>query len=72
MDYDGVMGVPITFLQYYNPSQFEIIGLAADIRYDDECFIKGNPTYLDDKHKQFMGMVLNGKPTYARILIKRI
>lgn len=72
MDYDGVMGVPITFLQYYNPKQFEIIGLAADKRYDDECFIKGNPTYLDDKHKQFMGMVLNGKPTYARILIKRI
>ncbi len=25
MDYDGVMGVPITFLDKYNPSQFEII-----------------------------------------------
>lgn len=25
IDYDGVMGVPITFLQYYNPKQFEII-----------------------------------------------
>lgn len=25
MDYDGIMGVPITFLDKYNPSQFEII-----------------------------------------------
>ena len=27
MDYEGVMGVPITFLNYHNPDQFEIIGL---------------------------------------------
>lgn len=27
MDYDGVMGVPVTFLDNYNPNQFEIIGL---------------------------------------------
>lgn len=26
-DYDGVMGVPITFLDKYNPEQFEIIGI---------------------------------------------
>ena len=26
-DYYGVMGVPITFMQYYNPNQFIIIGL---------------------------------------------
>jgi len=26
MDYDGVMGVPITFMDKYNPSQFEILG----------------------------------------------
>lgn len=26
MDYDGVMGVPITFLDKYNPQQFEIVG----------------------------------------------
>ena len=25
-DYDGVMGVPITFLDKYNPDQFEIVG----------------------------------------------
>ncbi len=27
MDYDGIMGVPVTFLDNYNPEQFEIIGL---------------------------------------------
>lgn len=27
MDYDGVIGVPVTFLDNYNPNQFEIIGL---------------------------------------------
>lgn len=26
-DYEGVMGVPITFLDKYNPEQFEILGL---------------------------------------------
>lgn len=26
-DYDGVMGVPITFLDKYNPEQFEIVGI---------------------------------------------
>ena len=26
-DYDGVMGVPITFLQKYCPEQFEILGI---------------------------------------------
>ena len=26
-DYDGIMGVPITFMDKYNPEQFEIIGI---------------------------------------------
>ena len=28
-DYDGMMGVPITFLDKYNPDQFEILGIRA-------------------------------------------
>ena len=72
MDYEGVMGVPITFLDKYCPTQFEIIGLAADKRDKCELFIKGAPTYLDDKHKKFVGLVLNGKATYARIIIKKV
>lgn len=28
-DYDGIMGVPITYLDKHNPEQFEILGLAC-------------------------------------------
>lgn len=69
MDFDGIMGVPITFLDKYCPEQFEIIGLCADKRNDIECFIKASEYYLDEKHKKFVGLVVNGKATYARILI---
>ena len=27
VDYEGAMGVPITFLDKYNPSQFQILGI---------------------------------------------
>jgi hypothetical protein len=30
-DYSGVMGVPITFLDKYNPKQFEIIGMCENL-----------------------------------------
>ncbi len=55
MDYDGVMGVPITFLDKYNPEQFEIIGL--------DRYVEDNPNY---GHR----FKLNGKETYARIILK--
>ena len=29
-DYDGVMGVPITFMDKYNPEQFEIVGMCEN------------------------------------------
>jgi hypothetical protein len=74
MDYKGVMGVPITFVDKYNPDQFEIIGLANDKRELDDAFVQGNEIYLDDQHKKFVGMVLNEnnklRATYARILIR--
>jgi hypothetical protein len=71
VDYDGEMGVPITFLDKHNPEQFEIIGLAADKRDPDPVFIKGTPLYLDEQHKSYLGMAVHGKATYARIIIKR-
>ena len=55
-DYYGVMGVPITFLDKYNPSQFEILGL--------DRYVDNNPNY---GHR----FNLNGKEIYARVLIKR-
>ena len=41
-DYDGVMGVPITFLDKYNPEQFEIIKFRKgdddkDLSINGEC-----------------------------------
>jgi len=70
IDYCGFMGVPITFLDKYNPEQFEIIGLANDKREKDDAFIQATPFNLDAQHKNFVGFVVNGKATYARIVIK--
>ena len=53
---NGVMGVPITFLDRYNPDQFIIIGL--------DRYVSDNPRY---GHR----FKVNGRETYARILIKR-
>ena len=64
-DYDGCMGVPITFLDKYNPEQFEILGLAASAGYKPE--IVGIP-FLGDKDAR---PLINGKNTYARIFIRR-
>lgn len=64
MDFKGVMGVPITFLDKYNPDQFEILGLSASAGYDKE--IVGIP-FLGNKDAR---PLINGKNTYARVFIK--
>jgi hypothetical protein len=54
MDYDGVMGVPITFVDKYNPKQFEILGVANSARWIGyKCLT-----------------LIQGKKIYNRILIK--
>lgn len=61
VDYDGKIGVPITFLDKYNPEQFEIIdGLN---RYS----ILDGPT--EETKGKYLAQV-NGKPTYVRVVIK--
>lgn len=57
MDYQGAMGVPITFLDKYSPSQFEILGLANNVRsigFDCKTIINGRPVYnrIIIKHKK--------------------
>ena len=42
MDYEGIMGVPITFLDKYNPSQFEIIGIGNGGELGVLCGISSN------------------------------
>lgn len=55
-DYFGVMGVPITFLDKYNPEQFEIVGMLN---------AGNNPGY------DFEKPVLNGRVIFTRLLIRR-
>jgi len=61
-DYKGVMGVPVTFLDKYNPEQFEILG-NSNVRGEREHLMNGVKCASDCTY-------INGKPQYARILIK--
>ena len=60
-DYDGVMGVPITFLDKYCPKQFEIVGNADDKDYYPIVF-----GYYDRR------IAINGKQPFKRIFIKKV
>ena len=62
MDYDGVMGVPISFLDKYCPTQFEIVGLTSSSRECTYGQVIGNTTTR---------AMIGGKKIYARILIRR-
>jgi DNA-cytosine methyltransferase len=55
-DYDGIMGVPITFLKYHNGSQFEIVGEA---------------NHGSDNEFDLFKPKINGKALFKRILIRR-
>lgn len=55
-DYDGVMGVPITYLDKHNPDQFEIIGIDR---------------YVEDNPIPGRRFTILGKEIYARILIRK-
>lgn len=62
-DYDEIMAVPITFLDKYNPEQFEILS-SNDYRKNDQVPFKAHGLIKDKDGS------INGKPTYVRILIK--
>ena len=54
-DYNGIMGVPITFLEYYNPEQFKILGIANSARW----------IYYEVK------TIINNKKIYNRLIIQK-
>ncbi|MCY3936419.1 MAG: adenine-specific methyltransferase EcoRI family protein [Chloroflexi bacterium] len=62
-DYDGAMGVPISFLDKHNPEQFEIIS-ANDLRLNDRVPFKKH-SLIKDKEGS-----IDGKPKYVRIVIR--
>lgn len=57
-DYDGVMGVPVTFLDKYCPEQFEIVGATQRGCHDKFLDIKKYDDYLEMKQ--------NGEPTGSK------
>ena len=59
-DYDGLMGVPVTFLSKYCPEQFELVGHDHDLTGDGGAGISDG---------QF---ICNGKNVYKRVLIKLV
>ena len=68
-DYDGVMGVPITFLDKYNPDQFEILGIGLDLA-DMNVIRKrmgklnGGPRLYIEKNGELVRL-------YERILVRK-
>ena len=56
MDYNGFMGVPITFIDKYNPEQFEIIGI--------------DRVLVEEATGKVTRFRIDGKEIYARIIIK--
>ena len=63
-DYDGVMGVPITYLDKHNPEQFEILD-ATDFIIRDQAPKKPHGL-IKDKDGSVKGRIV-----YARILIRK-
>lgn len=64
-DYDGVMGVPITFLSKYNPEQFEIVGCT-------ESEGKGFSNGLWNASSKVAQPLLHGERKYKRLFIIKI
>ena len=57
IDYKWIMWVPITFLNKYNPEQFEIVWCNRDV-WQDAKWTYGKSSFI------------NGKETFKRIFIK--
>lgn len=62
-DYDGTIGVPISFVDKYNPDQFEILGCSDNGAVPDE--------YKLPHFKRHNEPYVNGQKKYKRIFIRR-
>ena len=75
-DYYGIMGVPITFMDNFNPSQFEVLGITDrnnPYGLTTKIYTKMDGPKYSDCNRRAAIKLSDGslKPTYARILIKR-
>ena len=75
-DYDGVMGVPISFLIKYCPEQFEILGITdRDNRWGlktKEYTISDTPNFTDLNRRGAVWSNGSLVSTYARLLIRKL
>ena len=80
-DYDGVMGVPITFLGKHNPGQFEIVGMSRFTatpgmtkQFVDDYYASGQTGQITEGHPDVGYYDEDGRPVvpYMRIFIRRI
>ena len=74
IDYDGYIGVPITYLAKHDPTKFRIVGVFNN--YDEINLefgrVTGSQMLLDKAPWKTRGPVIDGKPLYARIIIQRV
>ena len=73
-DYEGLMAVPITFLDKYCPEQFEILGVTQrnDDPYKIKQYTKADYANANDLNARGV-IIIEGKPKamYARVLIRK-
>lgn len=74
-DYEGIMGVPITFLDKYNPNQFEILGItdrqnSSGLR-TKKYTAEDSPKYNDLNARSVLKTPNGYKQMYARVLIRK-
>jgi len=75
-DYEGEMGVPISFMDKYCPEQFEIVGSFnnSDINQkakENYVLSTNTKTIIDGVEKLWNGPVVNMCPLYKRIVIRK-
>jgi len=63
-DYAGLMGVPITFMDKYNPDQFEILGYSLDLAYPISEYVPAGKTYVKGGNCFYLD---EGKPQLRRL-----
>lgn len=78
-DYGGMMGVPLTFLDKYDPDQFEIVGTnryttphGMSQKFVDDYYASGQTGQISEGHPDLCYYDFHGRPVvaYDRILIR--
>ena len=73
MDYEELMGVPITFMDKYNPNQFEILGITdRDSLLCTKVYTKEDSPKYGDLNRRSV-LIVNGeyKSQFPRLIIRR-